>query len=126
MYLDYPFLILNSNNSQNQPLNILDINTKLSTQVNIKNDLITINENEENFDPELHQLCKSKIIVLECLVEHLNNELSANNLQHISNVVDYMKCTFTIANNIESFQCKRHIVKLGINQSPGHYFCSEG
>ncbi|CAG8796157.1 39767_t:CDS:2 [Gigaspora margarita] len=26
-YTDYPFLILNSNNSQNQPFNILDINT---------------------------------------------------------------------------------------------------
>ncbi|CAG8668807.1 44591_t:CDS:2, partial [Gigaspora margarita] len=117
-HTDYPFLILNSNNSQNQPLNILDINTKLSTQVNIKNDLITINENEENFDPELRQLCKSKIVVLEHLVEHLNNELLANNLRHVSNVVDNMKCTFTIANNIESSQRKRQCSKTCNKSKP--------
>ncbi|KAF0458972.1 hypothetical protein F8M41_000826 [Gigaspora margarita] len=106
-----PISNLNSNNSQNQPLNILDINTKLSTQVNIKNNLITIDENEENFDPELHQLCKSKIVVLEHLVEHLNNELSANNLRHVSNVINNMKCTFTIANDIELSQRKRQCSK---------------
>ncbi|CAG8852595.1 45491_t:CDS:1, partial [Gigaspora margarita] len=114
-YTDCPFLILNSNNSQNQSLNILDINTKLLTQVNIKNDLITIDKNEENFDPELHQLCKSKIVVLEHLVEHLNNELSANNLRHVSNIVNNMKHTFTIADDIKSSQCKDNAVKLGIN-----------
>ncbi|CAG8798496.1 10054_t:CDS:2, partial [Gigaspora margarita] len=87
-----PISNLNSNNSQNQPLNILDINTKLSTQVNIKNNLITIDENEENFDPKLRQLCKFKIVVLEYLVEHLNNELLANNLHIYDNsVIDKTK-----------------------------------
>ncbi|CAG8464324.1 19589_t:CDS:2 [Gigaspora margarita] len=128
---DYPFLTLksSSNNLQNQhfnkqpfneqsineqPLNEqslieqpLNVNNKLSTQANIKNDLIITDENDENFDPNLHQQCKSKIVILEQLVKHLNDELSANNLQHVKNIVDNMKRTFTIIEDIESSQCKR-------------------
>ncbi|CAG8814228.1 22466_t:CDS:2, partial [Gigaspora margarita] len=128
---DYPFLTLksSSNNLQNQhfneqpfneqlhneqPLNErslneqpLNINNKLLIQANIKNDLIITDENDENFDSDLHQQCKSKIVILECLVKHLNDELLANNLQHVKNVVDNMKRMFTIIDDIESSQCKR-------------------
>ncbi|CAG8693327.1 1136_t:CDS:2, partial [Cetraspora pellucida] len=128
---DYPFLTLksSSNNLQNQHFNeqsfneqhlneqppnerslneqSLNVNNKLSTQANIKNDLIITDENNKNFNPDLHQQCKSKVVTLERLVKHLNDELSANNLRHVKNVVDNMKRTFTIIDDIESSQRKR-------------------
>ncbi|CAG8750106.1 15127_t:CDS:2 [Dentiscutata erythropus] len=73
---------LNDQPLNKQPLNKqpLNVNNKLSTQMNIKNDLIITDDNDENIDPDLHQQCKSKIVTLERLVKHLNDELSANNL----------------------------------------------
>ncbi|CAG8820666.1 21421_t:CDS:1, partial [Dentiscutata erythropus] len=46
----------------------------------------------------------SKIVALERLVNHLNDEPSANNLKHVKNVVDNMKHIFTIIEDIETSQ----------------------
>ncbi|CAG8803937.1 2353_t:CDS:1, partial [Cetraspora pellucida] len=101
----YRLFIFNwdGNNSQDY------INTELqiSTNVVMDNDSFIINENNENLDPKLYQDCKSKIVALEHLVNHLNDELSANNLKHVKNVVDNMKCIFTIIEDIETSQRKR-------------------
>ncbi|CAG8799257.1 20920_t:CDS:2 [Cetraspora pellucida] len=143
---DYPFLTLksSSNNPQNQhfnkqPLNErslnvqhfneqslytqpLNVDNKLSIQANIKNYLIATNENNENFNPELYQQCKSKIVALERLVKHLNDELSENNLQHIENVVNNMKHTFTIIDDIESSQHKRRCSNTWSKSKPWALF----
>ncbi|CAG8777600.1 8337_t:CDS:1, partial [Gigaspora margarita] len=75
----------------------------------LKNNFLAKNVNDKNIDLELCQHYKSKICALQCLVEHLNNELSANNLQHVEGMVNIMKHIFTIINDIESSQCKcRH------------------
>ncbi|CAG8853594.1 14108_t:CDS:1, partial [Gigaspora margarita] len=59
---------LNEQSLNEQPLNV---NNKLSTQVNIKNNLIITDEINKNFDPDLHQQCKSKKAILEHLVKYL-------------------------------------------------------
>ncbi|KAF0402097.1 MULE transposase domain protein [Gigaspora margarita] len=74
---DYPFLIWDGNNSQNQCLNI---DTESSTQMDILKTNILVDDDSENFNPELYQDCKAKVAALGRLVEHLNNELSENNL----------------------------------------------
>ncbi|KAF0527757.1 hypothetical protein F8M41_013486 [Gigaspora margarita] len=73
----------------------------------LKDNFLAENVSDENIDPELRQHCKSKICALQRLVEHLNDELSANNLRHVEGVVNNMKHTFTIIDDIESSQCKR-------------------
>ncbi|CAG8674983.1 6534_t:CDS:1, partial [Cetraspora pellucida] len=86
----------------------MDANTKSSTQENmLRNNFLVENVNDENIDPELRQYCESKISALKRLVEHLNNELSKNNLRHIEGVINNMKHTFTIIDNIESSQHKK-------------------
>ncbi|CAG8721151.1 14353_t:CDS:2, partial [Cetraspora pellucida] len=111
----------NSNNPQNQhfneqplnkrSLNVQHFNEQLLNErtlnANIKNYLIATDENNENFNSELYQQCKSKIVALEHLVKYLNDELSENNLRHIENVVNNMKHMFTIIDDIESSQRKR-------------------
>ncbi|CAG8719294.1 6794_t:CDS:2, partial [Gigaspora rosea] len=103
---DYPFLIWDGNNSQNQCFNI-----ELFTQTDILKTSFLVDNDSENFNSELHQDCKVKVVALGRLVEHLNNVLSENNLRHVKNVVDNMKRTFTIIDDIELLQCMRRRTK---------------
>ncbi|CAG8713598.1 9293_t:CDS:2 [Gigaspora margarita] len=121
---NYPFLIWDGNKLLNESSKIYTSLAKnceskiITTNENSRNidielhqkcefEIITTNENSENIDPELHQEYDSKIASLEHLVKHLKEELSVNNLQHVENVVNNMKHTFTIIDDIEKSQNKR-------------------
>ncbi|CAG8707014.1 19215_t:CDS:2 [Cetraspora pellucida] len=75
------------------------------SQVNIFNQHDT-NENYENII-EKHQILESKILALQCLVDHLNKKRIANNLQHVEAVVNNLNCAFTIFSNIEKAKNQR-------------------
>ncbi|CAG8495876.1 5506_t:CDS:1 [Cetraspora pellucida] len=101
----------------------MDVNTKFLTQENmLRNNFLVENVNDENINPELHQYCKSKISTLEHFVEHLNNELSKINLQHIEDMINNIKHMFTIIDDIESSQHKRQCKKTLKESKPWTLF----
>ncbi|CAG8603857.1 11442_t:CDS:2, partial [Scutellospora calospora] len=89
---EYPFLIWDGSETQNIPENIPSLT--LYNQTLVEN-------TESSKDTEQCQEMKSKIALLDSLVNHLNIELTNNNLQHVEAVVNNLGCVFTIINDIE-------------------------
>ncbi|CAG8445736.1 7597_t:CDS:2 [Cetraspora pellucida] len=99
---DYPFLIWNRSELQ-VPENIEVFRTH--SQVNIFDQHDT-NENYGNIIKK-HQILESKILALQRLVDHLNEERIANNLQHVEAVVNNLNRAFTILSDIEKAKNQR-------------------
>ncbi|CAG8570218.1 16378_t:CDS:2 [Dentiscutata erythropus] len=66
--------------------------------------VLSADGDEERIDPNLYQQCETKVVALEYLVKHLREELSANNIKHIKNVINNMDRVFTMINDIKSSQ----------------------
>ena len=60
----------------------------------------------KTLDSEMHQACEFKVGAVKHMAEYLEQELSANNLRHIMQVVNNMNKLFTMLDDIEKIQCK--------------------
>ncbi|CAG8696369.1 5426_t:CDS:1, partial [Dentiscutata heterogama] len=53
------------------------------------------------------QILESKAVALQRLVDHINVELTANNLQHVESIVNNLNHAFTILSDIEKAKSHR-------------------
>ncbi|CAG8746654.1 21501_t:CDS:2 [Cetraspora pellucida] len=108
---DYPFLIWSINGKLTQK----DFNIKQFTisQVNIQSSLISQNsslvkmDQDEPFDPEMCWTCEQKVAAIKSMATHLKQELLANNLNHVTQVVNNIDKLFNMLKDIEIAQNKR-------------------
>ena len=61
---------------------------------------------DEIQDPDIRETCEMKVAAVKRMAEHLEQELSANNLQHVSRVVNNLDHLFTMLGDIESSRRK--------------------
>ena len=61
---------------------------------------------DEIQDPDIHKTCETKVAAVKHMAEHLEQELSANNLQHVSRVVNKLDHLYTMLGDIESSRRK--------------------
>ncbi|CAG8762950.1 11726_t:CDS:1, partial [Dentiscutata erythropus] len=65
-----------------------------------------LNENEA-LDSEIIQVCKQKIEAVRHIADHFEQELAANNFNHVIHVTNNMNRLFTMLNDIETAQNRR-------------------
>ncbi|CAG8698245.1 19624_t:CDS:1, partial [Dentiscutata erythropus] len=65
-----------------------------------------LDENEA-LDPEMIQVCKQKIEAVRHIADHFEQELAANNFNHVICVTNNMDRLFTMLNDIETVQNRR-------------------
>ncbi|CAG8454912.1 13995_t:CDS:2, partial [Cetraspora pellucida] len=65
-----------------------------------------MNEDYENISNK-HQILESKATELQCLVDYINEELIANNLQHVDAIINNLNNAFTILSDIEQSKSQR-------------------
>ncbi|CAG8610410.1 222_t:CDS:2, partial [Racocetra fulgida] len=68
------------------------------------NNLVEVDENDEAFDSEICHIYKQKVAAIRCIANHLEQELTANNFNHITQVVNNMNRLFMMLNDIEAAQ----------------------
>ncbi|KAF0517617.1 hypothetical protein F8M41_016883 [Gigaspora margarita] len=68
------------------------------------NNSVEMGENDEVFDPEMHQTYEQKVEAVKRMADHLEQELVANNFNHITRVINNMDRLFTMLNDIETAQ----------------------
>lgn len=105
---DYPFLVWNANESQDIPeeVNVYQSSSDLLTDVS--DDKFAADGDDEDLDPEMRQICESKVAAVKRMAEHLEQELAANNLRHVLQVVNNMNKLFIMLDNIETAKRKRY------------------
>ena len=97
---DYPFLIWDGSQPQDVPLN-----TNFEPQM--QPDIGFVPDGDgESVEPEFRQQCELNVAMLGRLVEHLKEELAANNLRHVGNVISGVERALTIIDDIESTKRK--------------------
>ncbi|CAG8693711.1 2671_t:CDS:2 [Cetraspora pellucida] len=112
---EYPFLIWDGSETQDIPENFPSLT--LCNQ-----NLVEDTESSKN--TERCQEMKSKIALLNSLVNHLNIELTNNNLQHVEAVVNNLGRVFTIINDIEIAKARRQRVSTWRGSKPWTLFLS--
>ncbi|CAG8855660.1 33165_t:CDS:1, partial [Gigaspora margarita] len=83
------------------------VSTPLIVQDEPDSNLIEMEGANDAFDSEMWQICEHKVAALKRMVNHLEQELSANNLNHVSRVVSNMDKVFKMLNDIETAQNRR-------------------
>jgi hypothetical protein len=73
----------------------------------LENAVLVADGDDEVQDPDVRTTCSAKVAAVKRMAEHLEQELSANNLQHVSRVVNNMDRLFTMLDDIETTQRKR-------------------
>ncbi|KAF0457455.1 ATP-dependent DNA helicase pif1 [Gigaspora margarita] len=116
---DYPFLVWNTNEHM-----MTEVNTQkaMAPQVESGNNItekdetpcprsgnnsVEMGENDEVFDPEMRQTYEQKVEAVKRMADHLEQELAANNFNHITCVINNMDRLFTMLNDIETAQNRR-------------------
>ena len=101
---DYPFLTWDGSKPQS-----LQHETNESTLQNsvLANRILVAKGDDEVEDPDIRQTCIQKVAAVKRMAEHLEQELSADNLQHVSRVVDNIDRLFIVMDDIETAQHKR-------------------
>ncbi|CAG8823141.1 16753_t:CDS:1, partial [Cetraspora pellucida] len=69
--------------------------------------LVKMDENDEVFDLKIRQSCKQKVEAIRHIADHLEQELAANNFNHIICITNNMDRLFTMLNDIEIAQNRR-------------------
>jgi hypothetical protein len=101
---NYPFLIWDGSKQHNSP--------QKTDEETSRNDVfdsrfLVADGDDETHDPDIRQNCELKVAALKRMADHLEQELSVNNLQHVSGVVNNMDRLFTMLDDIESARRKR-------------------
>ena len=101
---DYPFLTWDGSK-----LESLQHDTGESTLQNsvLANRILVAEGDDEVEDPEIRQMCIQKVAAVKRMADHLEEKLSANNLQHVSSVVNTIGRLFTVMDDIETAERKR-------------------
>ncbi|CAG8786521.1 43781_t:CDS:2 [Gigaspora margarita] len=78
---------------------------RMYNKVNMLNQNLT-NENEEDITKRWQKI-ESKLVAIQHLVVHINEELNANNFQHIEAIINNLDGAFTIISDIEKAKNQR-------------------
>lgn len=101
---DYPFLTWNANKPQSIQHKV---NEPIVQNNTLEHGILAADGDDEVQDPDLRKTCYQQLAAVKRMTEHLEHELSANNLQHFSRVVNNMDTLFTMLDDIESTNRKR-------------------
>ncbi|CAG8775897.1 18235_t:CDS:1, partial [Racocetra persica] len=91
-------------NMQQSIISQVEIQSSLTSQ---NSDLVEMDQDEETFDSEIHRICEQKIAAIRCIAIYLEQELLANNLNHVTQVVDNMDKLFSMLSDIELAQNRK-------------------
>jgi hypothetical protein len=100
---DYPFLTWNSSKQGITH----QANESTSRETTVGRRSLLPDGDDEIQDPDIRETCEMKVAAVKRMAEHLEQELSANNLQHVSRVVNNLDHLFTMLGDIESSRRKR-------------------
>jgi hypothetical protein len=102
---DYPFLVWDSNKLRStfERASTL-LPTLISQSDTLSGKLIEMGEDNEILDLEIRQVCELKVAAIRRMAEHLEQELTANNLRHVMRVVNNTSHLFTMLDDIEMAQ----------------------
>ncbi|CAG8785302.1 10096_t:CDS:1, partial [Cetraspora pellucida] len=104
---DYPFLIYNTKNLQNKSMEI-SISQSTISKSDVLNDVFFRTDEDNNIsDLDTCHVCELKVAAIRRMAEHLEQELTANNLHHVTRVVDNLDHLFTMLDDIETAQHRR-------------------
>ncbi|CAG8449799.1 23330_t:CDS:2 [Gigaspora rosea] len=82
------------------------------------NNSVEMGENDEVFDPEMRQIYEQKVEAIKRMADHLDQELAANNFNHITHVINNMDRLFTMLNDIEIAQNRRRHNRMWRESTP--------
>lgn len=101
---DYPFLIWNSSELQ-----IVSENNEDYTINNPINNIVEPYDTNKSYEhiAATRQRLEPKVAALQRLVDHVNEEFSANNLQHVEAIINNLDRAFTILSDIEKEKNKK-------------------
>jgi hypothetical protein len=98
---NYPFLIWDGNKQESIPQRA----NERAFQNN--SEPLVADGDDELQDADVRKNCELKVAAVKRMAVHLEQELSANNVKHVSNVVDNMGRLFTVLEDIENAGRKR-------------------